>query len=189
MVNATMGGIAKSFLDNVIVNFFDKFVIAIIILLVGFIIGRIVGNLTRKALSELEVDYILKKAANIKRISLERIVSKSVEYLIYFIVIVITLNQLGLTTTALYIITGAIFLIIIVSFILAVKDFIPNLMAGFFIYTKKELSDGDRIKVGDVEGKIKHVGLIETSIETKSKDLMLVPNTLLTNSVVVKKKS
>lgn len=188
MPNETIGFLESSynFLNERFLQFFDKFVIAIIILLVGFIIARIVGRLTKKVLSELEVDYILKKGAGVK-FSLEKFVSKSIEYFIYFLAIVLTLNQLGVTTTVLHLIAGAVILIIVVSFILAIKDFIPNLMAGFIIYQRKRFKDGDYIKVGEVEGRIKHITLLETKLQTKSGDTILIPNSMLAKSVVKKR--
>ena len=188
MANDTMEALSTSynFINDTFFKYLDKFVIAIIILLIGFIIARIVGRLTKKILSELEVDYILKKAAGVK-FSLEKTVSRSLEYFIYFLAVVLTLNQLGVTTTVLHLIAGAIILIIAVSFILAVKDFIPNLIAGFMIYQRKRFKPGDRIKVGEVEGKIKSITLLETRIITKSGDTILIPNSTLTKGVVKKK--
>lgn len=176
------------FLKGIFSGVFIDVTISIIIILVGFIIGRIVGKLIQGLFHELELNNILKKATGIK-VSFEEIVGRFVSYFIYFIAIIMALNQIGITSAILYIIAGAVMVIVIVSLILAIKDFIPNVIAGFFIHQKRNLKEGDFIKVKKIEGKIIHINLVETRIKTKSNDIIYIPNSLLTKSEVrVKKK-
>jgi small-conductance mechanosensitive channel len=99
------------------------------------------------------------------------------------------LNQLGLTTTLLYILLTIILVILVGFIILAFKDFIPNIVAGFMIHQKDKIKSGDKIKVKDIEGKVVHVNLVETRIITKKKDTVYIPNSMLTkNEVIILKK-
>jgi small-conductance mechanosensitive channel len=169
-------------------NIIIKLITAIIILLIGFVVARILSNLTKKILHELETNRILKEQAGVK-IQIEEFSSSIVKYIIYFIAIIMALNQLGLTTTLLYILLTIILVILVGFIILAFKDFIPNIVAGFMIHQKDKIKSGDNIKVKNIEGKVVHVNLVETRIITKKKDTVYIPNSMLTkNEVVILKK-
>ena len=168
--------------------FLIKLIAAIVIILIGFITARVLSKLTRKALHELETDKILKEQAGVK-VPLEEFFASLVKYLTYFVAVIFALNQLGLTTVVLQIILFVALAILVGFIILAFKDFIPNITAGFFMHLKRMINEGDYIKFKEIEGKVIHVGLVETKIETKNKDIVYIPNSILTkNEVIVKKK-
>ena len=174
-----------TFIKGVLSGFLTKIIVAVIILLIGFILGRIVGKLVQKLLRELEVDKILKKAAHI-RISVEELISHLTSYFIYFVAIIMALKHIGLATDVLNIISWAIMILIILSFFLGIKDLIPNVMSGFIIHRKNFIHKGDIIKVSNMEGKVIGINLIETKIQTKKKDIIYIPNSILTKNEVIK---
>ena len=163
-----------------------KGVAAIIILLAGLIIANILSKLTKKLLKELEINKILKTKLNIS-LPIENIISGTLKYLIYFVVIILSLNQLGITTKVLYIILVGILIIIIAIILLSIKDLIPNVISGFLIYKQKKLKVGDTIQIKDLEGKIIEINLLETKIETKNKEIVHLPNLLVTKEKIIKK--
>jgi len=169
--------------DGFIVNL----VAAVIILLIGLVVATILSKLLKKLLHEIEVDKILKEQVGIK-VPLEEILSTITKYLVYFIAIIMALAQLGLEAVILYIILIAIFVILLIFIILAFKDFIPNFSAGFFIHQKSMIKKGDYIKINGAEGKVINVGIIETEIQTKTKDRIYIPNSILTKNRLIKKK-
>lgn len=160
-----------------------KFVVAIIILLIGFIIGKLTGKIIQWALHEIELNNLLQKAIGIK-VSLEEIASSFTSYFIYFTSLIMALSHVGLTTTVLNIVAASIIIIVIISVFLSIKDFIPNMIAGIFIHQKRIINTGDIIKVIDVSGKIIHINLVETMVETKDKDIIYIPNSMLTKNVI-----
>ncbi len=176
-----------NFLPEILSSVFTKLVVAVIIVLIGLVLGKILGKFVQKALHEIELNKILKNAAGIK-ISIEEIISAFVTYFIYFIFIMMALNQLGITTVVLHMISGAILIIIIISILLSIKDFMPNVFAGLFIHQKRFIKEGDVLKVDNTEGRVIHINLVETKIETKKGDIIYIPNSLLTKKTVVKLK-
>ena len=174
-------------LPKILSSVFTKLVVAVIIVLIGLVLGKILGKFVQKALHEIELNKIIKKAAGIKA-SVEEIISTSLSYFIYFIFIVMALNQLGITTVVLHMISGAILIIIIISILLSIKDFMPNMFAGLFIHQKRFIKEGDILKVDNTEGKVVHINLVETKIETKHGDIIYIPNSLLTKKTVMKLK-
>ncbi len=186
VVYMDVGGIVEWF-KSVFSSFYTKFILAIITLFFGVIIGRFAGKLLHRILNELEIDRIIKKTTVIK-FSVEEVISSFFTYSIYFVTIIMALNQLGITTTVLEIIVIIILLIIVLSILLGVRDFIPNIISGVFICQKRFLKEGDKVKIGDVEGEIVKVSLTETMIRTKSDDMIYMPNSILTKKEVIKLK-
>ncbi len=174
-------------LPKLLSGIFTKLVVAVIIVLIGLIAGKLLGKFIHKLLHEVELNKILRKAAGVK-VSAEEMISTFITYFIYFIFIVMALNQLGLTTVVLHMISGAILIIIIISILLSIKDFMPNMFAGLFIHQKRFIKEGDIIKVDNTEGKVVHINLVETKIETKHGDIIYIPNSLLAKKTVVKVK-
>lgn len=160
---------------------------ALVILLVGLVIGRFLGNLTKKVLHELELDRLLKEQTKFK-IPLEQFLGNLVKFIIYFIAIIFALDQLGLQTAILNIILAIIIIVLVVFMILAIKDFIPNLIAGLMLHQKRNIKPGEKIEVNNIEGEIINVTLTETKLRTKSGDIVYIPNSILTKNVVIKKK-
>lgn len=168
-----------------LLNLIETKLAAIVILLVGLIIGLVVKKVLAKVLHEIELDKIVNRLG--KDYSLEKNLSSLAAYIIYFIALVIFLNQLGITSIVLYLVVGVILLLLGATFLLGVKDFIPNFMAGISIYRKGNLKEGKKIKVNNIEGKIIKFGLVEIEIETKTKDRIYIPNSLLVKSKVLLK--
>ncbi|MFC1752922.1 mechanosensitive ion channel domain-containing protein [Thermoproteota archaeon] len=168
-------------------GFFTKFLVSVIILLIGFIVGKLLGRLVFKFLHSLEINENLKNMTGVK-IGFEEILEAFTTYFIYFITIVMVLQQLGLATTVLNMIAGGVIVIIILSTLLGVKDFIPNAVAGFVLQRKNFLQVGEVIKVKGMQGKIIKISLVETKIETKDKDIIFIPNSVLTKTEVIKVK-
>jgi small-conductance mechanosensitive channel len=175
------------FLDRIFSGAVSNVVTAGIILLIGFVIGKLVGRLVQRLLHEIELNNLLHNITGLK-ISLEKFVADFITYFVYFVTVITALNQIGLTTTVLYIISGGVIILVIISIVLGIKDFIPNAIAGIVLYRKGELKVGDSIKTRNIEGKITKIDLVETCVETKSGDTIYIPNSLLTKAELTKLK-
>jgi len=176
--------------SDYLVNFrgiYLQYLVNLIILLIGFILGKLAGKIVARILHELEVDSIIKKASGVD-VNLEHRLSAFVTYLIYFITIIIFLNNLGVATTLLEIIFIAVVIVVVISLVLATKDFIPNAFAGFYIYRKKIVKEGDIIKVMGVKGEVVHINLVETKLKTGEGDIVYIPNSSMTKTGVIKMK-
>jgi len=162
----------------------SKLVIAVLILLIGLIIGKLIGALIRRALNEVELDKHLRIVAGLK-FSVERLISSFVSYFIYFLAVVMSLNSLGLTTAILNMISAAIIVIIVISFLLAIKDFFPNLIAGILIKTKKTFNEGDEIQIKEVRGRIACIGFLETRLVTRYDEEVIIPNSIFNRRQII----
>jgi small-conductance mechanosensitive channel len=166
----------------------SKIVITILILLIGLIIGKIAGTLIRRLLNEVRLDKHMRTTGF--RFSLEKFIGNAVSYAIYVIAIIMSLNQLGLTKAILTIIMAIIFFVIAVSFLLAVKDFFPNLFSGMRIKFSGLFSEGDEIQIKEVKGKVLGIGFLETRLKTSFNEEIIIPNSLFNKrQVIIRKKA
>ena len=176
-----------SYLIGFLRDWYARLIAALIILLIGIIIGKVIGRIILKLLHDLDIDSIAKNATNID-LKIERGISAFAAYFIYFITIIMVLNQLNVTTTVLQMLSAAIIIIIIISIVLAVKDFIPNTFAGFYLYRNKLIREGETVRVKGMEGRVVQISLIETKLETKDGDIVYIPNSVLTKTEIIKLK-
>ena len=175
-----------AYLNELASGLVGKLSTSLIILLVGFVLGRLVGRLIGRLLHEIELDNIVQKTGF--KMPVEHTLATLAAYLIYFIAVIMALNELGLTTAALYIIVGGAVVMVIIATALGIKDFIPNMIAGIFIYRRGIIKENQRMIIKNVEGKVKKISIIETELETKNGDIILVPNSLILKSTVIVKK-
>jgi len=77
--------------------------------------------------------------------------------------------------------------ITIVAAALAVtfKDYITNMLNGLIIMFSDQLSLGDHIKVGDIEGKILDITLINVILQNEDNDMVIIPNSVVFSSVII----
>lgn len=162
----------------------SQILVALIIFFIGFIIGKLLGKLTTKILDQLNLDYFLRKALGV-RFSFEDLIGAFVTYFIYFISLIMALNQVGLTTTMFMIIFTAIVVLIVISIVLSIKDFIPNFISGLMIRQKNFIQEEDVIQVKNIKGKVVYIDLLETQIQNSHKDIIYVPNSILTKHEII----
>ncbi|HIH25714.1 MAG TPA: mechanosensitive ion channel [Nanoarchaeota archaeon] len=163
-----------------------KIITSFLILILGLVLANVLSNILRKVLKEAEINKILAKQFKIK-ISVENYLVNIFKYLIYFAAAITVLNQLGIPTFILRIIFLVIVIIVIVFIVLAFKDWIPNLVSGFYIYKTQKIKTGDTIIMNGLTGKVKRINLIETKIITKNNEVIFIPNSNITKYEIVKK--
>jgi small conductance mechanosensitive channel len=177
-----IGGVSGS-IDPII----SRIALAVVILLFGLILGKLFGNLVRRILNEVQLDKHIRTATKFKW-SLEKGISNLVSYFIYLISIILSLNSLGLTTATLVIISAVVVFMITLSFLLAIKDFFPNWIAGMRIRFKKVLSVGDAIQIKEVKGTITSIGFLETKLKTSNDDEVIIPNSIFSKRELILRK-
>src|SRR3989338_2086573 len=105
--------------------------------------------------------------------------------ILFCIGIAFALDVLGLASFIGYVFSAIILLIIIGSFLVASKDFLPNIIAGIMIYRKKLFTVNETIEIDFCEGKVISFNLFETKLKTKSGDIIHIPNSFITQKKLV----
>ena len=150
---------------------FTKISMALLTLFIGFIIAKLAGKIAKRVMAEAELNRIL-VSAGFKPLS--DALGIIIEYVIYAATILVILQQFGLTTIVLSILAVMAAIIILFSLLLAVRDFIPNAVAGLFIRKKLKRLLGKRVRIGNITGKLEHIGIVRSTI--RDKDEHCVPH-------------
>lgn len=164
----------------------SNIVVAVVLLLIGVIIAKLLERVIVKILHELELDKWLRKSG--VKFALEQTIGIAIRYFIYFITIVVALNQIGWTSFVVNLIAAAVFVLVLVAILLGVKDFVPNFIAGIRIHQRGFVKQGDFIRVRDIEGEVMQVNLLDTRIKTVTGDVLFVPNSILAKHEVLRHK-
>ena len=183
MVNATgVSGVvqtAQSYIYTIIVG--------IVILIAGFGLGILAQKLVYRLLREIELNKLLGKVGITQNI--DKWVSNIISWVIYLVFIVVFLNHLGITSIVLYLVLGAVLMLIILTFLVGLKDVIPNLIGWIYILRKGQIKEGRRVEVKEISGRVEKIGYLEAEIKTDSGDILYVPNNLFLKSKFKLRKS
>jgi hypothetical protein len=145
--------------------------VAMITIFAGFIIAKLTGKLAKRILKEAELNRIL-VAAGFRPLS--DALGTIIEYLIYTATVLVVLHQFGLTQIVLAIIAILGAIIVAFSLLLAIRDFIPNAVAGLFMRRKIKKFIGKHVTIGRISGTLINYGIISSII--KNKDEHCVPH-------------
>jgi len=169
--------------------FATELVVAVVIMILGLIFGQLISKLIKKVLSEIELNKIVRKTTGLS-LKLESTLSSLTKYFVFLIFLIWALERVGLGSIVLNILAGGIVIVIILAILLGIKDFLPNAVAGMYLKIKGKAKSGDYIRSDSVTGTVVDVDLVETKIETKAKDIIYIPNSMLIKSgvTVLKKK-
>ena len=75
--------------------------------------------------------------------------------------------------------------IVAAAIALVSKDYISNMINGLIIMFSDQLSLGDHIRVGEIEGKIVDITLINTVLQNEDNDMVIIPNSVMFSTVIV----
>jgi small-conductance mechanosensitive channel len=158
-----------------IVQYLPNILAAIIIVLVGIIGGKIVADIIITATIKSGVSY-------------GTVLSKTIQYSILLITILIAIDQIGidiaLVTIILSIILGSLLFGAALSFGLGAKTSVSNIIASYYVQSSYEA--GNKIKINNIEGTITQITstavLLETSegqVSVPTKEFSEANSTLL----------
>lgn len=161
--------------------FLDKFVIFFLIIFIGFLVGKILGRLIKKILADIKTDEFCRNHLNIK-FSIERTLASLIASIIYIASVLFALDAIGFTAALVEILLLIVIVAILLSLLFAIKETFQN--AGARFMWKQALKPGAYIRMEETEGEIKAINLLDTVIETRNGDTIIVPNGLFLNRTV-----
>lgn len=136
-------------------------------LIVGFIIVKLLIKLCRKLLSKTKLERIAQK-----------FILSIVKVALYLIWILILLAELGISITGIVAALSAA----VLAVGLALQDSLSNLANGIIIVSGKFFKEGDYIYVDGVEGTVKNINLLSTTILTSDNKTITLPNSHIVNN-------
>ena len=175
MENSTISGVVQT-----AQIYFKSILIGVVILLVGFSLGVLAKKILQRILKEVELNKIISTVGI--NFNAETFLSSVASFIIYLVTIVLFLNHLNITSVVLYIVVGAILMLIILTFLVGLKDVIPNFIAWFHIQRQGKIKEGSKVEVREITGRVEKTGYLETEIKTEYGYVLYVPNSLFLKS-------
>lgn len=108
-------------------------------------------------------------------------VFKFIRYLVYVIVIIVTLSSAGIDITILLTASAALF----VGLGLALQELFQDIIGGLFIIVDKSLLVGDVIEMEGRVGRVIDIKLRTTRLLTRDDKVMIIPNHKFTSEIIL----
>ena len=148
---------------------------AFFVLIVGLWLARWLGRLSAKTLERIHHD-----------LTVARFLESLIKIVLYIVVVVAALGQLGVQTTSLLAVLGAAGLAIG----LALQKSLADFAAGVLLLVLRPYQVGDNIEVAGVSGTVERIHLFQSVINSADNRQLFVPNgkiisDVLTNSSVL----
>ncbi|MFU2077253.1 mechanosensitive ion channel family protein [Avibacterium endocarditidis] len=150
-----------NFLNEYVISYGTKILLALAIYLIGKRIARLFSRLLSKGVYHSTKDEMLQSFV------------KSISYFLFLLMVIIAaLSQLGINTSSLVALIGAAGLAIG----LALQNSLQNFAAGVMILIFKPFRKGDVVESCGVVGKVEQIGLLFLELRTGDNKTILVPN-------------
>lgn len=147
-----------------------KIIAAFLIFVIGKWIVKRITAFTKKAMHKAKID---------------RTFIEFLESIIYFVLMIVvvlaSLNSLGINTTSFLAIFGAAGLAIG----LALKDSLSNIGAAVLIIIFRPFQVGDTVEAGGTTGTVKDINLFSTIIEPIDRSIVVVPNSSIISKNII----
>ncbi|HGO5815895.1 TPA: mechanosensitive ion channel family protein [Mannheimia haemolytica] len=151
----------ETMLNEWIIPYGTKILLAIAIFIVGKFLARLISRLLGKAALKSTKDEMLQSF----------IVSISY-FLLLLIVVIASLSQIGINTSSLVALIGAAGLAIGLS----LQNSLQNFAAGVMLLIFKPFRKGDLIETGGMTGVVEQMGLLVLELRTGDNKTVLLPN-------------
>lgn len=155
--------------QDIIVSYVIKFIVAILILIIGKMIANSVAKLLGRGMSKKGVDGAV--------ISFLSAIVKSV---IFIAAILMALSQVGVQTTSFIAILGAAGLAIGLS----LQGSLANMASGVLIIMFRPFRAGEYVDAGGVSGTVNEVNIFQTILKTPDNKVVYVPNAQITGQPI-----
>ncbi|AHG72410.1 MscS protein [Mannheimia sp. USDA-ARS-USMARC-1261] len=151
----------ETMLNEWIIPYGTKILLAIAIFIVGKFLARIISNLLGKAALKSTKDEML-----------QSFISSISYFLLLLIVVIASLSQIGINTSSLVALIGAAGLAIGLS----LQNSLQNFAAGVMLLIFKPFRKGDLIETGGMTGVVEQMGLLVLELRTGDNKTVLLPN-------------
>jgi small conductance mechanosensitive channel len=143
---------------------------AVVIFLVGRFLAKLLTKTTKRLMQKANIDP-----------TLERFLNNLLYFAVMAIVIIATINQLGVQTTSLLAVVGAAGLAVG----LALQGSLANFAAGVLLVGFRPYKVGDFIEAGGVAGSVEEVQIFTTVFKTGDNKRIIVPNAQIMAGTIV----
>lgn len=143
-----------------------------LVLLIGVcvIIRKVLLAVAEKAIVRLKVEK-----------SLHGFIRSTLSIVLWFIIILIVADYIGIPVTSLL----AVFSLVGLAISLAIQGTLSNLAGGIMLLTAKPFVVGDFVEAGGISGVVTEIGLVYTKVTTVDNKIIFAPNSEISGSKIV----
>ena len=157
-------------LPDKIMNALPHIITFLLIIVIGFWIANRIGELLVKLLTRRNVDH-----------SMHRFLQRSVVILLKIVVAVIALEQIGISINSFITAIGAAG----ITAGLGLQNSIAQFAGGVQIMFNKPFKSGDYVEIDGVQGKVKEIRFMYTTLITNDNKTVVVPNLNVTTKNLI----
>lgn len=142
---------------------------ALLVFVIGRIVAKVLTNVVRKMMAKANTDEIL-----------INFISTIVYTILLLVVVIASLNQLGVDTTSLLALIGAAGLAVG----LALQGSLQNFAAGVMLIVFRPFKIGDFVDAGGASGSVEKITIFNTIMKTPDNKEVIVPNGQIYGSTI-----
>lgn len=146
-----------------------KFIVALLILIVGKLVAKLVAKGAQKLLAHKNVDQ-----------TVISFVSSLIYGLVVIIAFIAAISHLGFNTSSLVAIVGAAGLAIG----LALQGSLSNFASGILLISFKPFKSGDFVEVSGTAGIVEEIHIFSTQLRTGDNKTVIIPNGSITSGTI-----
>jgi potassium efflux system protein len=140
-----------------------------IFFIASFVSKRIKAILDRSLFTQLTIDESTKFS-----------ISKLIRYGMFIICLILGLSIIGIDLSSLAVLFG----VMGIGIGFGLQGVVSNFFSGLVIFFERPIKEGDRIIVNNIEGKVSHIRMLSTIVDTLTNETIFVPNAqLIANSI------
>lgn len=148
-----------------------KLIVFIFVLYVARVISKALRKVVKKSVSHSKMNF---------SVLMQDFFSSIVSKVIMFIGLLVALSQVGIELAPL--LTGFGVAGVIIGF--ALQDTLSNFASGLMILIYRPYDVGDMVKVAGIQGNVKNMSLVSTTIQTIDNQRLIIPNNKIWGDVI-----
>lgn len=153
-------------------GFLPALFVAVLILIVGVVVGD-------------KLELLLSERMRSVKLPQVGVVPTIAKYSVFYVALVLALDQLGIATFALVVLLALYALALVVFGVVAGKELLTSAAAGIYLFLNEPYGIGDTVKIGDQRGVVQEIDTFVTHIESAGEEYIVPNNRVFTGGVVI----
>lgn len=160
----------QAFFKNLSAASLQTLIETVLTLVVGYVLIKIAMRMIKHLFAKTKLDGVIQK-----------LLMDILRAVMYFVLLTMCMGKLGIPPTSLITLLGVFGLAIS----LAMQDSLANFAGGISVVASKPFKQGDYIELGAVQGTVRSIGFIHTTLQTADNKRIFVPNSQMSKEKII----